>query len=32
LQARLAGNPHYIVLGKVIEAEQALAALDPVRR
>jgi hypothetical protein len=27
LEARLAGNAHYIVLGKLKEAEQALAAL-----
>lgn len=27
LEARLAGNPHYIVLGKLYEAEQVLAKL-----
>ena len=27
LEARLAGNPHYVVLGKLVEAEQLLARL-----
>jgi hypothetical protein len=32
LQARLTSNPHYIVLGKVLEAEQLLAGLDAAKR
>jgi hypothetical protein len=32
LQARLAGNPHYVVLGKVLEAERLLAGLDAFKR